>query len=226
MILITSYMISILIPIYNGIEFLDQSITSVFRQTFTEWEVIIGVNGHPPGSDVFQQAKVYENAKVRVLDLHTIRGKSNALNEMIKHCKYDYVALLDVDDIWLPDKLDVQMIYLVDFKYDVVGSRCVYFGDMENIVPDIPVGNISDMDFRKVNPIINSSAVIRKELCNWVENGIEDYDLWLRLRYKKTKLQFFNCNDVLVKHRIHKKSAFNSNGTNHMKVADLVKEYL
>ena len=51
-------MISILMPIYNGIEFIDESVSSIMQQTYTEWELIIGVNGHPPNSEVFQKAKV------------------------------------------------------------------------------------------------------------------------------------------------------------------------
>ena len=39
-------MISILIPIYNGIEFIDESVSSVLNQVYKDWEIIIGVNGH------------------------------------------------------------------------------------------------------------------------------------------------------------------------------------
>lgn len=219
-------------PIYNGIEFIDESVPSIINQTYTEWELIIGINGHPPDSTVYQIAKKYETThpNIRVLDLHTVkRGKSNALNEMRAYCNYPYVALLDVDDIWLPSKLEIQSLYLYcqysNFDYDVVGAKCVYFGDIENVVPDIRVGDISNHDFTKVNPIINSSCIVRKELCHWRTevDGVEDYDLWLRLRYKNKNVRFFNCNDVLVKHRIHKQSAFNN--TNHSKVGDLLKEY-
>jgi hypothetical protein len=47
-------------------------------------------------------------------------------------------------------------------------------------------------------------------LSYWNENGIEDYDLWLRLRKQNKK--FFNFKEILVKHRIHNASAFNSKG--------------
>ena len=116
-------MISILMPIYNGIEFIDESVSSILNQDFDKWELIIGVNGHPPNSDVYQMAKKYESDKVRVMDLHYIKGKANALNEMVNFCHYDYVSLLDVDDIWLPKKLSKQMIYM-DF-FVVIGTRGV-----------------------------------------------------------------------------------------------------
>ena len=217
-------MISILMPVYNGIEFIHESASSILNQDFDKWELIIGVNGHPPNSDVYHIAKKYESDKVRVMDLHYIKGKANALNEMIKFCNYDYVSLLDVDDLWLPNKLSKQMIYM-DF-FDVIGTRCMYFGDLEGTVPNIPVGNLikNKVDFLNANPIINSSCVVRKDLCYWEDalNGVEDYDMWLRL-WKQGKF-FYNCDDVLVKHRIHKSSAFNAKGNNNM-VADLIKKY-
>ena len=104
-------MISILMPIYNGIEFIEESVSSILRQTYKEWELLIAINGHPENSDVYKIAKEYEKKtdKLRVYDFYEIKGKSNTLNEMIKYCNYNYVALLDVDDIWLPRKLEAQL---------------------------------------------------------------------------------------------------------------------
>ena len=221
-------MISILIPIYNGVEFIEESVSSVLNQTYDKWELLIGVNGHPQNSDVYLTAKDYEKTndkeqvlgKIRVFDFYTIKGKSNTLNEMIKYCNYNYIAILDVDDIWHPQKLEVQAQQLEN--YDVIGSNCIWFGDRPGIVPKIPEGDFSDYDFAIVNPIINSSSLIRKELCYWNENGIEDYDLWLRLRKQNKK--FYNFKEILVKHRIHNASAFNSKGNNN-KVDGLLKSY-
>jgi len=204
-------MISILLPIYNGIEFIGDSVNSVIQQEYTEWELIIGINGHEKDSDVYQIAKSYESKKIKVLDLYWIKGKAITLNEMVKYAKYDFIAILDVDDIWMKEKLQLQSKLLNYF--DVIGTQCIYIGDTDHLiykVPRIPLGDISDFNFRLLNPIINSSSVIRKELCFWNENGIEDYDLWLRLRDEQRR--FFNLPNVLIQHRIHKTSAFNSKG--------------
>jgi len=217
-------MISILMPIYNGIEFIEESVSSVLKQTFTEWELIIGINGHPPKSEIYNIAKSYEtkNNQIRVYDLIDIRGKSNALNHMLQYCKYDYVAILDVDDIWMDNKLQTQFIYC--FVYDVIGSQCFYFGSMDGISPRIPLNDISDADFSLCNPMINSSIIMRKELCYWnsENDGVEDYELWLKLR--KQGKRFYNCSDILVKHRIHQTSAFNTQ--NHSeKINKLIEKY-
>jgi len=186
-------MISILIPIYNGIEFIDESVTSVLKQTYEKWELLIVINGHTENSDVYKIAKKYEEKsnKIKVFDFYNIKGKSNALNEIIKYCNFNYVAILDVDDIWHEKKLEIQSRYF-EKNYDVIGSRCVWFGDRPGIVPIIPLEDISN------------------------------YDLWLKLR--KQGKTFYNCKEVLVKHRIHNTSAFNANG-NHNKVGDLLKSY-
>jgi glycosyltransferase involved in cell wall biosynthesis len=216
-------MISVLIPIYNGIEFIEESVSSVLEQTFEEWELIIGINGHPKDSDVYLIAKEYEkrSVKIRVIDFFTIKGKSDVLNEMIKHCHCDYVAILDVDDIWHKDKLKIQSEYIGN--YDVIGSRCVYFGDAECVVPYIPTEDISNFDFLRVNPVINSSSIIRKSLCFWDKkyDGVEDYDLWLHLW--RTGKKFYNCSQILINHRMHKTSAFNNSNAN--RVPELIQKY-
>lgn len=202
--------ISILMPIYNGIEYIDESVTSVLQQTYGQWELIIGINGHLPDSLAYKMAKNYEDLdpRIHVYDMPEVRGKSNALNKMLELCKYEWTALLDVDDVWLPTKLDKQVMFLDQF--DVVGTKCVYFGGLEGTVPTIPVGNISAFDFKSVNPVINSSSIVRKTLASWngAYDGVEDYDLWLRLR--RNGRQFYNVDEVLVRHRIHPTSAFNS----------------
>ena len=217
-------MISILMPIYNGIEFIDESVPSIIAQTYDKWELLIVINGHLKNSEVYKIAKKYEeiNNKIRVFDLYNIKGKSNALNDLIKYCNYDYIALLDVDDIWHEKKLEIQSKYLTE--YDVIGSKCIWIGDRPGIVPKIPDGDISNFNFTSVNPIINSSSIIKKPLCYWnrEHDGVEDYDLWLKLR--KLNKKFYNCSEILVKHRIHNESAFNAKGNNN-KVPDLLKSH-
>jgi len=219
-------MISILMPIYNGVEFINESIPSIISQSYTEWELLIGINGHPPQSNIFKNVVSYISTnylhykdKIKIFDFYTIKGKANTLNEMIKHCKYDYIALLDVDDKWIPEKLKIQSYFLE--KFDVIGTLCYYLkNDIISNGPILPIGDISQFNFFKTNPIINSSVIIKKELCYWNENGIEDYDLWLKL--KKQNKKFYNCSSKLVLHRIHNNSAFNAKGNQNL-VANLLK---
>jgi len=215
-------MYSILMPIYNGIEFIEESVNSIINQTFTEWELIISINGHSENSEVYNIAKKYEGDKIKIYDLHTIKGKSNTLNQSLQYCKYDKICLLDVDDIWLPKKLEIQLPYIN--QYDVVGTYCEYFGERGG-VPELVVGQISPIFFRVMNPIINSSACFNKKDAHWNSefDSVEDYDMWLRLA-SEGKI-FYNVNEILVKHRLHHSSFFNSSNNQINKKDLLMKKY-
>jgi glycosyltransferase involved in cell wall biosynthesis len=213
-------MISILMPVYNGFEYLNESVGSVLAQTFGGWELIIGINGHPENSKIYETARHYESldTRIRVVDLYFLRGKPSALNHMLRLCRYDRIAVLDVDDAWLSEKLQIQLPFLD--SYDVVGTRCVYFGD-SNAIPLLPTKDLKGHNFLSVNPIINSSAVIRKDLCLWTDayHGLDDYELWLRLW--RNGRSFYNCPEVLVRHRIHVSSAFNGSGRQRLELTRL-----
>lgn len=198
-------------PIYNGIEFIHDVVNSIKGQTYPHWELLIGVNGHEENSNVYQIAKQYEGQKTKVFDFFHLKGKSATLNELKTYSSYKFLSLIDVDDIWNIDKLKVQSKYLN--KYDVIGTNCIYFGDLPGIIPTLPLGNISAFDFNRVNPIINSSCIIKKKLCHWENNFLEDYTLWKQL-HKKGKT-FYNCKEILVLHRIHKNSFYNSRNRLH-----------
>lgn len=219
-------------PIYNGVEFLKDSLPSIIEQTYTDWELLIGVNGHPENSIVYKNIINHINFinikfsskykdKIRIFDFYTIKGKANTLNEMIKYCSYNYIALLDVDDIWSIEKLKIQSYFLE--KFDVIGTLCEYLvNNKKQKGPLLPIGDISQFNFFKVNPIINSSVIIKKELAYWnpMWEGIEDYELWLKL--KKQNKKFYNCPFSLVIHRLHNNSAFNAKGNQNL-VTNLLK---
>jgi len=252
--------ITILMPIYNGIEFMKESVASVFAQqglSPSMWELIIGINGHPKNSPTYIEANeivrklrlIFVNGmdfQVSIIDLYdlTIKGKSAALNKMVNsytNLQSNWIALLDVDDVWHPHKLMTQIKFLIPIKemntsimypaYDVVGSQSIYFGTdagkKDGLSPEIPVGNLSGFDFLKVNPIINSSVIIRKKYAIWnsAEDGVEDYDLWLSLKLRNCL--FYNCPEKLIRHRLHNSSAFNSSkGGNNNKVIALKQKYV
>jgi glycosyltransferase involved in cell wall biosynthesis len=221
--------ISVIIPLYNGIEFLPQSIASVVNQTHLKWELIIGVNGYPPDSDV--ERKAIEIKNMFVNDSHNIivkhydtKGAPLTINALARDAKYDYIALLDVDDYWDACKLEVQILYAIVGNYDVVGTSCRYIGVKANMdgiitnffIPGIPLNEVSKpgFDIFHVNPMICSSILIRKELLEFEDHFVYDYNLWFKLFFQKKR--FFNVPEVMVYHRVHKNSAFNNSNSNYV----------
>jgi glycosyltransferase involved in cell wall biosynthesis len=215
--------VSILTPLYNGVEFLEQCAMSVCLQNlkneFTELTVEwwIGVNGHGDGGAVLLRAQQVANkcrnfCTVRVVNLAT-KGKVATLNTLAAKANGEWIAVLDCDDTWERNKLIYQKLAIDQSKrkIDVCGTYCRYFGDLVSNGPSLPKGYISSKEMWEANPIINSSALIRRELALWEDRfGLEDYDLWLRLA--DSGAVFFNVPEYLVNHRIHAGSAFNGKG--------------
>lgn len=216
---ISSIKIAILMPIYNGYEFFEESFSSIILQSYKNWQLFIGINGHPKCSIIYKKilkiiTPFSNEYDIILLDFGEPGNKSSTLNKMVDILSEDikYISLLDVDDIWYPNKLEIQIPLLqMNYPYQIVGTKCEYFGLKSNI-PNIPNGDFSiSHNFKLSNPIINSSVIIHISLANWNEettNGLEDYELWLKLN-KIGNIKFYNCSQVLVKHRIHNNSAFN-----------------
>ena len=220
--------VSIVTPLYNGIEFLEECAMSVCLQdcsnkhTNFTWEWWIGINGHEDGGAVLAKAREVKakcqgsigDCEIHVINLPTARGKVAALNEMVPKCRGEWIAVLDCDDTWERDKLMYQKLTIEKSRrhIDVIGTHCRYFGEFVSDGPQLPSGYLQHWDMWRANPLINSSVLIRRELAVWEDRfvGLEDYDLWLRLREQDAV--FFNVPKRLVNHRIHGKSAFNGQG--------------
>lgn len=206
--------ISILIPLYNGIEFLPECIKSVKNQSYTNWEIIIGINGHLEYSQTHITAKSFADSKISV-KWYPSKGKPNTMNLMVADAKYSTVCILDVDDYWHPEKLRRQIN--VKHMWDVVGTQCYYVRgkNVTNQKPKIPVGKVTE--FFNCNPMINSSVMMNKCDAIFEDVFLDDYALWFRLHYEQKS--FYNIPTPLTYHRLHQGSHFN--GTNDKFVKEL-----
>jgi len=207
-----NFKISVIIPLYNGIEYLKECIDSVKNQTIKDWEIIIGVNGHELNSDTMKIAKLLENDKIRVLHFKE-KGKINTLNNMVKKAQYNIICLLDVDDKLHNLKFEKQIPLLKN--YDVISSNCNYFGD-RNDSPHLVFGDLKDFNFLKFNPIINSGSFLKKKDAFFIQKYpmCIDYVHWLDLKLNKKK--FYVLPEKLVFIRIHKTSFFNNSNQKYL----------
>lgn len=108
-------LVSGIIIFLNGEKFIEEAIVSVFAQTYDNWELLLVDDGSTDGSTEIakQYAQKYPE-KVRYLEHenHQNRGMSATRNLGISNAKGDYIAFLDADDIWLPQKLERQVAIL------------------------------------------------------------------------------------------------------------------
>ncbi len=106
---IAKSLVSVIIPTYNREEYIGEAIQSVLGQTFTDFEIIIIDDGSTDKTaDV---VKSLSDDRVRYIYQEN-RGRSNARNHGLKIAAGRYIAFLDSDDLYLPDKLELQVAYL------------------------------------------------------------------------------------------------------------------
>jgi glycosyltransferase involved in cell wall biosynthesis len=108
-------LVSVIIPFLNTEEFLQEAIKSVFEQTYDTWELLLVDDGSSDhSSEIAQRYAKHSSGKVRYLEhpRHENRGACAARNLGISHAAGEYVAFLDADDIWLPKKLEEQVVIL------------------------------------------------------------------------------------------------------------------
>lgn len=208
-------MVSILLATYNGEKYIRQSIDSVLSQTFKDFEILVGFNGTTDNTK--EIVTEYTDTRIRVFDYGDDKGKARTLNKLLKEARYEWIAVQDDDDVWLPNKLEIQSKFTESF--DVIGTFIMYINEYNEIIgnPNLCT-NDDEIKFRSLNgdnQVANTTSIIRKsaalEVIGWREGieSVEDYDFWLRLIRKG--FRFYNVPEFLVKHRLHSESNFNAN---------------
>jgi len=203
--------VTILTPLFNGIEYFEECYTGILKQTHREWLWIIGINGHKDDIIYHKLYHMIKDPRILVKKYETV-GKVATLNAMVQDVDTTYIALCDVDDIWFPQKLQIQKMFLDEHPIvDVFAAGCQYIGEHSGS-PDIPHGLIDLTTLFKINPVINSSVIMKRQCAIWEDRfaGLDDYDMWFRLLIEKKLI--FTIGDPLIYHRIHGESAFNSSG--------------
>jgi len=183
---------SVVIPAYNAENFICEALDSVAGQTISDYEVVVVDDGSTDGTfrKIASWAKEHPLVKLRIIK-QTNKGIGGARNTGVQKAYGMYVAFLDADDVWLEKKLEVVADYIkskpsVDMichdewvETDNARRKRLTYG---------PDATYRDLLFNG-NCISTSATVVRRqkilEIGGFSEdmrfNGVEDYDLWLRL---------------------------------------------
>ena len=109
-------LVSVIIPFLNEERFLSEAIESVIHQTYPEWEMILVDDGSSDKSSDIAKAYACKNAdKINYAEHegHANKGLSASRNLGIYRAKGDFIAFLDADDVWLPEKLQLQVALMI-----------------------------------------------------------------------------------------------------------------
>ena len=111
--------VSVVIPVYNASRFLRETINSVLQQTLSDFELIL-VNDASTDDSLAVAEEFRKDSRVRVITLAENLGVANARNVGIATARGRYIALLDSDDYWEPEKLELQISLMEREKADIV----------------------------------------------------------------------------------------------------------
>ncbi len=201
-----------LIPVRNGMPYLPETLASIEKQTYKDWEVLVWDDGSTDGTLEELEKWIPHRLPGRILSGAPL-GVGGALAKLVEASQTKYCARIDADDINFPDRLEKQVAFLDTHpEVAVVGSSMQIIdnqGNDSNLLYEVPTSHEAIVHkFLLSNYMAHPSVLFRREAIIKVGNyhplpNVEDYDLWLRLA---SLYQLANIAEPLVYYRIHEQS--------------------
>jgi len=201
--------VSIILPSIGQPPFINAAINSVINQTFTDWELVVIID--EPFSINLEKnlfTLTEKDRRINIIKNNEKKGFRKSLNRGLSVAKGEYIARIDDDDIWLPEKLEKQLNFLeTNSDYVLVGCATIVVDEKEKEIYRFQLP-IEDKDIRAIilsrNPFVHSAVMFKRKTAleiggynDQLEEN-EDFDLWLRLG---TKGKMHNLSEHLVKYR-------------------------
>lgn len=199
-------LVSVVIPLYNRKAYIGDAIDSLLCQSYENIEIIVVDDCST--DDGLSVVEGYRDTKIRLIKNEKNMGISYTRTRGLKEAKGEYIALLDSDDIAMPNRIEKQAAYLEsNSKIGVVGSNRIEFYNGEDIgiskhwleAEELKVALILDM------PMSNPSLMMRREVVEEFSYDsdyivAEDYEFLYRV---SKKWDLVNLEEPLIKYRIH-----------------------
>lgn len=178
-------LISIIIPVYNSEQYIENCIKSVLEQTYKNLEIIIINDGSVDSS--LQKCQSFKDSRIKIVNKKN-EGLSVARNEGIKLAKGKYINFIDSDDI--VEKDYIEYLYKLIKKYEVKMSICSYKVIKEN-------GKVLNYGNKYNEELLNTKQALSKMLCEQGFNSsawakLYEKDLFKNIEYPKGKI----CEDL------------------------------
>lgn len=199
-------LISVITPAYNSERFLRDTIESVLRQTYTNWEMLIVDDGSTDRTQAVVEHYQEKDQRIKYIKLKKNCGPAVARNTAIEHARGRYLAFLDADDQWMPRKLEKQLQFMQERQ--IAFSFTEYIKIKENNTKTNTVVHIPEQvnyeQLLKHNVIGCLTVMLDKEMIGEVKminiRARQDFALWLSLC--KRGYTAYGFQEVLAKYRV------------------------
>lgn len=211
-------LVSIITPTYNCAKFIARTIDSVQAQTYQNWEMIIVDDRSADNTKEIVEEYIKNDPRIHYHLLEVNSGAAVARTEAMKLAKGSYMAFLDSDDIWMPDKLERQIKWMNDNGYAFSCTAYEQIDEDDNSL-NRTIKTIKKTDYNRLLldcPVGNSTVIYDVEKMGKFEvpniRKRNDDALWLQMLKKEKYI--WGMPDVLMKYRIRQ----NSISSNKLKV--------
>ena len=170
-------LVSVIMPVYNAEEYIGETIESVISQTYTNWELIIVDDCSKDSSrDIARQYVEHDN-RIKLIESDTnFGGPARPRNVGIKNAGGGYIAFLDSDDVWMPAKLEKQIVFMKSHNLNFSSTKAYHISVSSKPFRGKICSRILDLLYEKRissapksinvifrNPIILSSIIVEKK---------------------------------------------------------------
>jgi len=223
-------LVSIIMPAYNAESFIEEAINAVIKQSYLNWELIVVDDGS--NDSTANIVKKIQLSHGNIIYVHQKnKGLGSARNYGIKTATGRWIAFLDSDDLWKPNKLEVQINASQRIDTDIIFSSGYYLNEKTQVLSPYNswIGIFSGQELYPMllrhNNIPVLSVLIKKSLAekiglqdtNVLAFGNEDWDYWLRA--SKENALFLGLEEKLFEYRVHEHSM--SQKSVRMRIANL-----
>jgi len=132
------FSISVIIPFYKAEKYFEEALDSIKNQTVEVNEIIVINDGC--GSKTTEFLEKFDGIKIINVDKNG--GASSARNIGIKAAKYDWIAFLDADDIWLPDKIEEQLVFLSKHPHFLLATQVLVHLTIQGLSQNITINHL------------------------------------------------------------------------------------
>ena len=201
--------VSIIMPMYNSSFFVEQSIDSVIAQTYKNWELIIIDDYSTDNSREIVEKYIERDLRIKIICLEENLGVAEARNRGIEIANGQYLAFLDSDDIWHPEKLQKQIFFMKKNNIAFSYTQYRHFSQKDKYEgKNIDVKErVTYKELLKGNIIGCLTVVIDREKIKNImmrSERHEDYILWLQIL--KSGYEAYGLKEDLARYRISSNS--------------------